>query len=1358
MILMDEMIPMKLYSGKLKAYLPFNPTNKRKGATITLLTKSVQDSIELMKTPFFVNPSYYTAYYMDRNVKRYFTSSGSFEVETDDEEEPIEEAVMYKMDKNSPTIVCYGSSADRRLMENAFDKKNFDKWFDFFNIRQSKRIYPIVYGFNTRNDIFKAVGQTAIEKHGKIVCNSYNSSTEIVVLNNSEYSATEPDGPYNMYCEAAIITFVIHNGFPHATFQLANNMATHLSGQDQWIYAKNDYKSDDRIGMAMLIGKYHDKYGRSGMIKLAKTGDYYLLIQFGAKNFIDRIAKAAKQESAIIESSSLVPITELANIPDNKIVVATDYHFIGYNDDKSKIIVKPKSYVDKIIDMQNKLVGDDGVFIYLGDLFFRSFRTEFEIPGEMREEGIKIANRLKGKYKILIRGNHDNLPDEFYIEKCGFTHVCSSVIYNNILFSHQPELVNPPMINIHGHIHGTNAYLEKEPHSHFDVWTINSAHTGLLTDIMDKQEDYDKKSKQISKVDKGDPYQFIPGPRLDLEDIVDESALLESDGSHADVIRIYKSMSDKDQKFIATDQRFQNWGPLANDNCIYRHIEREGLLGVYGFIEAYDDLDFGASIVIGVDPRHRGGGVATRMMEQMLKELPKENPQIDQLIWRADAKNTKSQKLAEKFGFKLIRKSSVQVVYRKWLKNENEDYKYIDKSVLDEESLVKWMRSKFEIDPTLYEKTKKLRSIKDITHSKKITNLEAGYLIYTAIKKMGLNCTIVLFCEHNGTTDTLGDVYPLVMHTYGDWKEDVYFVDPFDKNLKSGIGLIKIDQYFSYGELQHNRGRWGIVNARPYVFSYNPYDIELKPGNDIMKDIIKPNNMLMESSINEDRNLFNMTGPLNSPEEIRDHMPLSLDKLRKIKIDEDLVKKYNVYIDGFDKVRLLGFTDGYLWVDPKNKIRMTNIDTPVCYYNVQTKKDDNSDSGTIKILQAIWVNPDYKDRNIEQQLMDIVIKDEQITNASVDKYNTAAIKLFTDKGFEPLVTNGGLTYLQLPIKHESLFIPPNDKGVMMMEDSMFVFTEELSQTAYTTKIRQYLMKDRLKTSSDLINIYNQVKAQVPVIRRAYPKPELYKGLNAFIDLSYYNGLFLNHIGYQRDIAIKFYWEFLNRMLNGTDPYFRENYTKNTIFVPIWKDAWDVKPDTYAYDWKENLNPISMIFRMIRRNPEELSKLSKYNFIFIGKTGYFRVDFSRFAIKHLVKFRRNLEKLYNQEPIVEDEDEDGYGSPVMGSDKINDTSSTAAITVQVVDQIEDSTGVEINNVSAALNHDKQNIKAITNPKVDGSAIESIPDLKISNKPINTGGVAKVGVAIMAPSEDNIIEFIKQDEIFKHSTNFINFYSK
>lgn len=71
----------------------------------------------------------------------------------------------------------------------------------------------------------------------------------------------------------------------------------------------------------------------------------------------------------------------------------------------------------------------------------------------------------KFKRKILVRGNHDNKSDKWYLER-GFDFVCESFTAKffgkQMLFSHIPILRNdvfwtphfPPEINIHGHMHG----------------------------------------------------------------------------------------------------------------------------------------------------------------------------------------------------------------------------------------------------------------------------------------------------------------------------------------------------------------------------------------------------------------------------------------------------------------------------------------------------------------------------------------------------------------------------------------------------------------------------------------------------------------------------------------------------------------------------------------------------------------------------------------------------------------------------------------------------------------------------------------------------------------------------------------
>ena len=258
-------------------------------------------------------------------------------------------------------------------------------------------------------------------------------------------------------------------------------------------------------------------------------------------------------------------------------------------------------------------------------------------------------------------------------------------------------------------------------------------------------------------------------------------------------------------------------------------------------------------------------------------------------------------------------------------------------------------------------------------------------------------------------------------------------------------------------------------------------------------------------------------------------------------------------------------------------------------------------------------------------------------------------------------------------------------------------------------------------------------------------------LNLFVALSYYNSLFLANNKTARDIAIKFYWEFLNRLMDMSKDPSLSSYSKNTIFIPVWKNAWPTEDGTNVYDWAVNLNPISMIFRMLKKSPDELrNKWKDKDIVFIGKTGYFKVDFSKFALKDFAKFKIRLDKIYRGEPIDSDPDEDGYTSEPGNSD------SSAAITAKVIDKIEDTTGIEVNDISSAIDQNDSQIKF----KLGGSVVKAIPNMRIRNtmiKNINT----TCSIGIVAPSDDTLVEVLKSNPeliTLPSKGSMVAFYSK
>lgn len=151
------------------------------------------------------------------------------------------------------------------------------------------------------------------------------------------------------------------------------------------------------------------------------------------------------------------------------IYLGSDWHFSKEAKNGKPFRMDPKKN-EKILKNYKRIISDDDVFIFLGDLGY--FGTE---NPEIINYQIKQIKTLPGK-KIMIRGNNDYEDKSFYTKTMNFD-VCKDFLkVGNFIFTHDPISLNKKdiekgYINIHGHIHGSKTYWSCNPVNHVDCYT-----------------------------------------------------------------------------------------------------------------------------------------------------------------------------------------------------------------------------------------------------------------------------------------------------------------------------------------------------------------------------------------------------------------------------------------------------------------------------------------------------------------------------------------------------------------------------------------------------------------------------------------------------------------------------------------------------------------------------------------------------------------------------------------------------------------------------------------------------------------------------------------------------------------------
>ena len=343
-------------------------------------------------------------------------------------------------------------------------------------------------------------------------------------------------------------------------------------------------------------------------------------------------------------------------------------------------------------------------------------------------------------------------------------------------------------------------------------------------------------------------------------------------------------------------------------------------------------------------------------------------------------------------------------------------------------------------------------------------------------------------------------------------------------------------------------------------------------------------------------------------------------------------------------------------------------------------------------------------------------------------------------------------------------LKPNSEDEYTVTENALVsnnmaFFSEVDGSMYSTNLKRYLYKERLKNNKEVLRLYDDVKAQQPDITKTYVKLEMYRKANVFIDLSYYNSLFLKNLNYKLDRGVNFYFEFMNRLINN--PTVTSEYKMRTVFIPIDSGVWGTTDPVTLWDYRKNINPISVIFRLLKSNPSLLKKeFGKNNIIFVGSRGYFKIDFKQLDLRDLNRLKKNITKLmsftepiedeYESDDVANDDTEVSYGK------KKNNADSSKAMAMNMIDKIEKGTSIKLNNVSSISQ--KDNAESTT----DNAKPLSHIHLRVTKEPLQFGlGSNKAydgSTAIISldpDGSDNFKKLFDRNGVFKNIKN-VNIY--
>ena len=307
----------------------------------------------------------------------------------------------------------------------------------------------------------------------------------------------------------------------------------------------------------------------------------------------------------------------------------------------------------------------------------------------------------------------------------------------------------------------------------------------------------------------------------------------------------------------------------------------------------------------------------------------------------------------------------------------------------------------------------------------------------------------------------------------------------------------------------------------------------------------------------------------------------------------------------------------------------------------------------------------------------------------------------------------------------------NEDGLLQIgEDCLLLFNEATS--TQNQIIRKLIYQDRIKSLKELQSIYEKVKSDNSWIKYTYNNIDLYKGLNLFVDFSRYNDSFLRNNTFKKAKGYSVYFDLMQRLI--CDKRFDKDYPIKTVIIPI--TDWDsIDNEERMWMIQDDINPISCIFNSLTKDPNSMKKIfPNTNFLFIGEKGYFKINFDDFDFKKNVNmFIRNIKLLRDKSYSPEE-------------DNTERETSAKVITTNIVDKIEKTQGVKIDDISKAT---KTKPTEDDSPKDNNKKVKTEKELKAEEEKKDKDElVEKIGKSAQQnQTEDDVLDDLDNDERLK-----------